>query len=62
MDKSNLPDVLVVPYIGTWIETAKLAELPDNAAVVPYIGTWIETLTYKRQNPGFGRTLYRYVD
>ena len=33
---------IVVPYIGTWIETE---HLPKNeyGYVVPYIGTWIET-------------------
>ena len=34
----------VVPYIGTWIETANLTFLSCQLAVVPYIGTWIETL------------------
>ena len=34
----------VVPYIGTWIETAVMARLRDAGLVVPYIGTWIETL------------------
>ena len=34
---------LVVPYIGTWIETEQ-RELPYmTEGVVPYIGTWIET-------------------
>ena len=33
----------VVPYIGTWIETAVMKRLKDAGLVVPYIGTWIET-------------------
>ena len=36
----------VTPCVGVWIETAKLAELPDNAAVTPCVGVWIET--YRR--------------
>ena len=35
---------MVVPYIGTWIETLPLALPPLRQVVVPYIGTWIETL------------------
>ena len=36
---------LVVPYIGTWIETAENAGYGARLKqVVPYIGTWIETL------------------
>ena len=34
---------LVVPYIGTWIETDRLKVIRNLRAVVPYIGTWIET-------------------
>ena len=38
---------LVVPYIGTWIETEQ-RELPYmTEGVVPYIGTWIETPIYE---------------
>ena len=33
----------VVPYIGTWIETAVLEKSMKPEVVVPYIGTWIET-------------------
>ena len=34
---------LVVPYIGTWIETGSDNESDNKNVVVPYIGTWIET-------------------
>ena len=34
---------LVVPYIGTWIETGAGSNNKYLAGVVPYIGTWIET-------------------
>ena len=35
---------LVVPYIGTWIETGLFGSIGANKRqVVPYIGTWIET-------------------
>ena len=33
---------IVVPYIGTWIETISAFILLEDD-VVPYIGTWIET-------------------
>ena len=33
---------MVVPYIGTWIETGLNPDL-IYGNVVPYIGTWIET-------------------
>ena len=35
--------ILVVPYIGTWIETGWVARPSHVRTVVPYIGTWIET-------------------
>ena len=34
---------LVVPYIGTWIETVFSINSIGQLTVVPYIGTWIET-------------------
>ena len=34
---------MVVPYIGTWIETEKGRQTATPTRVVPYIGTWIET-------------------
>ena len=36
----------VVPYIGTWIETIKIRNIPFPRLVVPYIGTWIETYSF----------------
>ena len=39
--------MIVVPYIGTWIETVKPEGLSTQNTVVPYIGTWIETLDFK---------------
>ena len=36
-------DELVVPYIGTWIETNLKKQGYTVTIVVPYIGTWIET-------------------
>ena len=35
--------VVVVPYIGTWIETETKDITINSESVVPYIGTWIET-------------------
>ena len=34
---------MVVPYIGTWIETEERKKAQQQLDVVPYIGTWIET-------------------
>ena len=34
---------MVVPYIGTWIETIEDKFKDEEKVVVPYIGTWIET-------------------
>ena len=34
---------IVVPYIGTWIETPDNPNQAYDMYVVPYIGTWIET-------------------
>ena len=34
---------MVVPYIGTWIETVLFLNDNIQMKVVPYIGTWIET-------------------
>ena len=54
---------LVVPYIGTWIETGSIAKARGQRFVVPYIGTWIETYVGSLgSQAGLGRTLYRYVD
>ena len=54
---------IVVPYIGTWIETCGCGRGNRVGMVVPYIGTWIETVIAEA-NAGAarGRTLYRYVD
>ena len=35
--------LIVVPYIGTWIETETWSRTANLDSVVPYIGTWIET-------------------
>ena len=54
---------IVVPYIGTWIETQGSFKAYWGDNVVPYIGTWIETNVnaYQRYLE-LSRTLYRYVD
>ena len=39
----ELKEALVVPYIGTWIETNSRPLPSTQTCVVPYIGTWIET-------------------
>ena len=53
---------MVVPYIGTWIETRSKRLLLSIAVVVPYIGTWIETDGNLKDGLTVCRTLYRYVD
>ena len=54
---------LVVPYIGTWIETHATMAYDLGWTVVPYIGTWIETAIISMFSRAFKcRTLYRYVD
>ena len=40
--------ILVVPYIGTWIETIGKTVTLHVASVVPYIGTWIETTLFRK--------------
>ena len=42
---------LVVPYIGTWIETKENEQGSAVVLVVPYIGTWIETDVVKSIDP-----------
>ena len=34
---------IVVPLVGTWIETATLRSASSSVIVVPLVGTWIET-------------------
>ena len=41
--------MIVVPYIGTWIETMMIKKSEICLTVVPYIGTWIETMKRMRQ-------------
>ena len=54
---------MVVPYIGTWIETSVPPADVAGPIVVPYIGTWIETTKYAKElYRKTSRTLYRYVD
>ena len=54
--------ILVVPYIGTWIETKRRIMQARRREVVPYIGTWIETFAWWYCEKTLSRTLYRYVD
>ena len=63
MQKGRDLQGLVVPYIGTWIETTESHLESLWNMVVPYIGTWIETVSTILFKEGvIGRTLYRYVD
>ena len=39
-------NIIVVPYVGTWIEIEDINfSLITDADVVPYVGTWIEIQT-----------------
>ena len=63
MDTSDRLKVIVVPYIGTWIETVLQNLSVKRPEVVPYIGTWIETISeIEGGEKALCRTLYRYVD
>ena len=63
MEYFTLLCCIVVPYIGTWIETKGTPVALNQKDVVPYIGTWIETPTAQMSRlRQAGRTLYRYVD
>ena len=54
----NLCCILVVPYIGTWIETRITCRLLWLLGVVPYIGTWIETRPAIRQSCSYSVVPY----
>ncbi len=44
--KNAFPGVLVVvPRVGTWIETGVYPGKRERQTVVPRVGTWIETLS-----------------
>ena len=45
LDRLSGPE-MVVPYIGTWIETLFAERFDRCHYVVPYIGTWIETVLF----------------
>ena len=45
----NSRSLIVVPYIGTWIETEICYITYSRFLVVPYIGTWIETCSLTAQ-------------
>ena len=34
--------MIVVPYVGTWIEMGTSNDIGLKFGVVPYVGTWIE--------------------
>ena len=34
--------MMVVPYVGTWIEIGFEVQELNDKLVVPYVGTWIE--------------------
>ena len=36
-------DFIVVPRVGTWIETLENGAITIRKEVVPRVGTWIET-------------------
>ena len=38
-----MPDWLVAPYVGAWIETGVSSKSNPSKFVAPYVGAWIET-------------------
>ena len=49
--------LLVVPYVGTWIEILMSSGFMCHMTVVPYVGTWIEIaiprLSYRSEITSF---------
>ena len=55
--------ILVVPYVGTWIEMSMFDRIISESYVVPYVGTWIEMLeVIKNMSHHLGRSLRGNVD
>ena len=51
--------IIVVPYVGTWIEIGDCDVESGDMMVVPYVGTWIEILKITQQ--GRCRCVVPYV-
>ena len=55
--------MLVAPYVGAWIETAKSHQVECAVNVAPYVGAWIETsfllyrLIHSKSHPTWVRGL-----
>ena len=59
----HLPDAVVAPYMGAWIETSCTHRPKSAGEVAPYMGAWIETLLpASRCIPPARRSLYGSVD
>ena len=41
--RMDIESGLVVPLVGTWIETTRITSLISFFCVVPLVGTWLET-------------------
>ena len=39
----QVPNVVVAPHAGAWIETTMRCSLPSDSGVAPHAGAWIET-------------------
>ena len=55
MTENSVESILVVPYVGTWIEMVIRMIIHRRLRVVPYVGTWIEIVT------SFGRSITALV-
>ena len=55
--------IIVVPYVGTWIEMGTSNDIGLKFGVVPYVGTWIEISAMKgRTRISLCRSLRGNVD
>ena len=63
LDKITVDVWLVTPFVGVWIETRPLDEIPIDIAVTPFVGVWIETSAHDEQpSGGYRHTLRGCVD
>ena len=62
-ENAMLPNALVAPYVGAWIETRSFWASENFFSVAPYVGAWIETIWESTKYFGTpSRTLRGCVD
>ena len=58
-----LPDFLVAPFTGAWIETSQKRRRGGGQRVAPFTGAWIETVVImKPRTSPLRRPFHRGVD